>query len=38
VLGCPEGTVAWRVHEARKKLKMFLVERGFAPQGAEGAA
>lgn len=38
VLGCPEGTVAWRVHEARKKLKVFLVERGFAPRGEEGAA
>jgi RNA polymerase sigma-70 factor (ECF subfamily) len=38
VLGCPEGTVAWRVHEARKKLKAFLVERGFVPRGEEGAA
>src|SRR6201999_3161662 len=28
VLGCPEGTVAWRVHEARKKLREFLAERG----------
>jgi RNA polymerase sigma-70 factor (ECF subfamily) len=38
VLGCPEGTVAWRVHEARKKLKTYLVQRGFAPAGEEGAA
>ncbi|HEY4159899.1 MAG TPA: sigma-70 family RNA polymerase sigma factor, partial [Polyangiaceae bacterium] len=38
VLGCPEGTVAWRVHEARKKLKAYLLERGFAPAGEEGAA
>jgi RNA polymerase sigma-70 factor, ECF subfamily len=38
VLGCPEGTVAWRVHEARKKLKAFLAERGFVPRGEEGAA
>jgi RNA polymerase sigma-70 factor (ECF subfamily) len=38
VLGCPEGTVAWRVHEARKKLKSYLVQRGFVPQGEEGAA
>jgi RNA polymerase sigma-70 factor (ECF subfamily) len=30
VLGCPEGTVAWRVHEARKKLKEFLAERGHS--------
>jgi RNA polymerase sigma-70 factor, ECF subfamily len=28
VLGCPEGTVAWRVHEARKKLRVFLKDRG----------
>jgi len=38
VLGCPEGTVAWRVHEARKKLKAFLIERGLAAHGEEGAA
>jgi RNA polymerase sigma-70 factor (ECF subfamily) len=31
VLGCPEGTVAWRVHEARRKLKEFLIERGHGP-------
>jgi RNA polymerase sigma-70 factor, ECF subfamily len=31
VLGCPEGTVAWRVHEARKKLKEFLESRGHGP-------
>ncbi len=29
VLGCPEGTVAWRVHEARRKLREYLAERGF---------
>lgn len=28
ILGCPEGTVAWRVHEARKKLRVFLEKRG----------
>jgi RNA polymerase sigma-70 factor (ECF subfamily) len=28
VLGCPEGTVAWRVHEARRKLKEQLAARG----------
>ena len=38
ILGCPEGTVAWRVHEARKKLKAFLVERGLVPRGEAGAA
>jgi RNA polymerase sigma-70 factor (ECF subfamily) len=30
ILGVPEGTVAWRVHEARRKLKLILEERGFA--------
>jgi RNA polymerase sigma-70 factor (ECF subfamily) len=29
VLGCPSGTVAWRIHEARRKLKLFMEERGF---------
>jgi RNA polymerase sigma-70 factor, ECF subfamily len=29
VLGCPEGTVAWRVHEARKKLRAYLEARGY---------
>jgi RNA polymerase sigma-70 factor (ECF subfamily) len=37
VLGCPEGTVAWRVHEARKKLRLFLAERGHAPADGEGS-
>jgi RNA polymerase sigma-70 factor (ECF subfamily) len=29
VLGCPEGTVAWRVHEARRKLREYLIKRGY---------
>ena len=29
ILGCPEGTVAWRVHEARRKLREYLASRGF---------
>lgn len=33
VLGVPEGTVAWRVHEARRKLREYLAERGFGGQG-----
>jgi RNA polymerase sigma-70 factor (ECF subfamily) len=37
ILGCPEGTIAWRMHEARKRLKAFLVERGLVPH-EEGAA
>jgi RNA polymerase sigma-70 factor (ECF subfamily) len=28
-LGCSEGTVAWRVHEARRKLRLFLGSRGY---------
>jgi RNA polymerase sigma-70 factor (ECF subfamily) len=35
VLGCPEGTVAWRVHEARRKLRVYLESRGHAPKEAE---
>jgi RNA polymerase sigma-70 factor (ECF subfamily) len=31
VLGCPEGTIAWRVHEARRKLREYLESRGHAP-------
>ncbi len=33
VLGCPEGTVAWRIHEARRKLREFLSTRGYAADG-----
>jgi RNA polymerase sigma-70 factor, ECF subfamily len=29
ILGCPEGTIAWRIHEARRKLRAFLEERGY---------
>jgi RNA polymerase sigma-70 factor, ECF subfamily len=36
VLGCPEGTIAWRVHEARKKLRAALTERGFDDDDLEG--
>ena len=36
VLGCPEGTIAWRVHEARKKLRSRLAERGFDDDDIEG--
>lgn len=36
VLGCPEGTIAWRVHEARKKLRAMLSERGFDDDDIEG--
>lgn len=33
ILGAPEGTIAWRVHEARKKLRSYLQDRGFDPEG-----
>ena len=36
VLGCPEGTVAWRVHEARRKLRGMLSARGFDDEDIEG--
>jgi RNA polymerase sigma-70 factor, ECF subfamily len=35
VLGCPEGTVAWRVHEARRKLRAYLVTRGHPNEDRE---
>ena len=25
-LGCPEGTIAWRIHEARNRLRALLGE------------
>jgi RNA polymerase sigma-70 factor, ECF subfamily len=33
ILGAPEGTIAWRIHEARRKLKEYLGTRGFDPEG-----
>jgi len=35
VLGCPEGTVAWRVHEARRKLRAYLSTRGHRTEDRE---
>jgi RNA polymerase sigma-70 factor (ECF subfamily) len=35
VLGAPEGTIAWRVHEARRKLREFMAGRGFKLDGDE---
>ncbi len=37
ILGCPEGTVAWRVHEARRKLKEHLIARGMVAEGRSEA-
>jgi RNA polymerase sigma-70 factor, ECF subfamily len=33
ILGAPEGTIAWRVHEARRKLREFMSARGFDLEG-----
>lgn len=33
ILGAPEGTIAWRIHEARRKLREFMTTRGFDPEG-----
>jgi RNA polymerase sigma-70 factor (ECF subfamily) len=33
ILGAPEGTIAWRVHEARRKLKDYMQARGFDLEG-----
>ena len=35
ILGAPEGTIAWRVHEARRKLRDFMKSRGFELEGDE---
>lgn len=35
ILGAPEGTIAWRVHEARRKLKEHLMTRGVHLEGDE---
>jgi RNA polymerase sigma-70 factor (ECF subfamily) len=29
IMGCPVGTIAWRVHEARRKIKLGLEQRGL---------
>jgi RNA polymerase sigma-70 factor (ECF subfamily) len=38
ILGAPEGTIAWRVHEARRKLREAMAERGFDLDQAMGGA
>ncbi|MBI3202066.1 MAG: sigma-70 family RNA polymerase sigma factor [Myxococcales bacterium] len=35
VLGGPEGTVAWRVHEARKKLRAHLEQAGYPDESGK---
>jgi RNA polymerase sigma-70 factor (ECF subfamily) len=36
VLGCPEGTIAWRMHEARRQLRGFLETRGYRRDDPKG--
>jgi RNA polymerase sigma-70 factor, ECF subfamily len=38
VLGCPEGTVAWRIHEARRRLRETLEPAERAADAAEPSA
>ena len=38
VLGCPEGTVAWRIHEARRKLRLLLASSAEPDDAGEGGA
>lgn len=33
ILGAPEGTIAWRIHEARRKLRESLAAQGFDAEG-----
>ncbi len=35
ILGAPEGTIAWRVHEARRKLREFMAAKGFKLDGGD---
>ncbi len=35
VLGCPEGTIAWRVHEARRQLRSILLSAGHLEGASE---
>ncbi len=37
VLGCSEGTIAWRIHEARKRLRAALAEHAEAPEPVRAA-
>jgi RNA polymerase sigma-70 factor (ECF subfamily) len=32
ILGAPEGTIAWRIHEARRKLREYMAKQGFGPE------
>ena len=36
VLGCSEGTIAWRIHEARRRLRIALAETRETAADAEG--
>lgn len=36
ILGCSEGTVAWRIHEARRRLRIYLAEHGHGGARDDG--
>ena len=36
VLGCSEGTIAWRIHEARRRLRLALASEEDQTEGEEG--
>ena len=37
ILGCPEGTVAWRIHEARRRLRTLLAPPESDDEAAESS-
>ena len=37
-LGCSEGTIAWRIHEARRRLRLALAEEEADTEEAARAA
>ncbi len=37
ILGAPEGTIAWRIHEARRKLRELMTSNGYNPDDGGGA-
>lgn len=38
VLGCPEGTIAWRIHEARRRLRDLLEPEDDSQSATDAAA
>ncbi len=38
ILGCSEGTIAWRIHEARKRLRVALADQADEETGSSDSA